>query len=928
MVEIRLLGPVEVAVDGEPVDVGGVKQRTVLAVLASRVGSSVSEDQLIHAVWGEDAPENAVRSLQTYVSNLRALLDSGREGLIERGQGGYRLNPELAAVDAHGFEGTLAAEEDRSVEELRKALGLWRGRPLGELADDEWAGGLVAHWERLHLQATGQLMSARMAEGQHAEMIDELEGLVAAHPLHEPFWGHLMLALYRSGRQADALDAFKRANTILGEELGIEPGPDLQDLEEKILLQDPALAPSTRTPHNLPAERTRLIGRESEIDEARRLVERTRLLTLTGAGGVGKTRLAQAVAHQVLDEYPDGAWFIDLAPLAEADLVMKRIAAVLDVEPPVLRPVEEVVVEAIGSRRMLFVLDNCEHLIEAAATAASSLLEAPSVDVLATSRETLRVDGELAWRVPSLPVPSEGAEADGIAENETVQLFRERASAVEPSFRLDAENVDAVGSVCRDLDGIPLAVELAAARIATLTPQELHRRLDQRFALLTGGSRTALARHRTLEAAIEWSYELLNDEEQDLFNRLSLFAGPFDMNAATAVSPYEEVKALDIVDGLVAKSLLIPERYEPKRRFRMLETLRQYGLRQLEEQGLVDDAHNALLRWAHELTAEVGPRLMTPDQVMVTKELDVDINSIRSAMNWALESDQYEVGLRIASDISRYWYLRALSAEGADWYDQFVEEPESISEDTLARGLVASSATLVRVGRSEEAFEQAGEALALIEESDNTGLLGWAHYQRGVASFDLIDIEESRKLFLKAQNFFKDTGTAIGLGLAVLLENGTWLQIDPEEALRRSIALTEQMEAANVPVGVAHSTEVVGVAALKTGDLDLALERYQQALPIYDEIRVYACQAHCLDGVAMCLITSGRPTEGAVVVAGTEEVRRSLSTIQAPYEKFFDELEDFRDRMGQEYPDAVAHGRSLKRPELVDYAIEALRSTH
>lgn len=300
MLEVRLLGSVEALWNGDPVDLGGRKQRTVLAVLASRLGDRVSEDQLIQAVWGDEASDVVVRSLQTYVSNLRSLLDPEREGLIQRHEGGYRLSSELADVDACRFEEILTGDVERGVGELSEALELWRGRPLGELGDEVWASEVVAHWERLRLDGIVRLVGARLEEGDHAELVDELEGLVASHPLHEPFWGHLMLALYRCGRQADALDAYRRASRVLGDELGIEPGPDLRDLEERILLQDPSLAAPTRTPNNLSAERTQLIGRESEIEEVSRLLEGARMVTLTGAGGVGKTRLAQAVALRLL----------------------------------------------------------------------------------------------------------------------------------------------------------------------------------------------------------------------------------------------------------------------------------------------------------------------------------------------------------------------------------------------------------------------------------------------------------------------------------------------------------------------------------------------------------------------------------------------------------------------------------------------------
>lgn len=706
------------------------------------------------------------------------------------------------------------------------------------------------------------------------------------------------------------------------------PAPELlfQLNHRDTTVEFPPLRSIGVVPNNLPTDRATLVGRESEIEELIGIVGENRVVTLIGSGGVGKTRLAQTVGRRLLDHFSDGVWFVDLAPLSEGELVMKRLASILEVEPPVLRPIEDVLVEAIGDREMLLVFDNCEHLIEDAARAVDSVLEAPNVTVLATSRETLRADGEITWRVPSLSTPSPDGSMERILESEAVQLFSERAYAADSTFRLSDDNVEAVASLCRHLDGIPLAIELAAARIKTFTVEQLAERVDDRFSLLTGGSRTALPRHRTLRAAIEWSYDLLDQREQRLFDRLALFAGPFDINAALQVSPLEEADTFEAIDGLTSKSLLIPERLETGRRFRMLETLRQYGRGRLEQRGLLEESRDELLGWAHSLTTSLGPKLMSPDQVKVLRELDLDINSIRSAMSWALNSSQRDTGLQIAAAISRYWYFRALSAEGAEWYDSFLDIRDSLSTETLARGLVSSSATLVRVGRWEEAFEQAGHALDLLERTESSNLIGWALYQRGVASFGLVDIEETRLLFLKAQQHFRDSGSAIGVGFATLLENGAWLQIDLEEALQRSIALTEQMEAAGVPVGIAHSTEVVGVAALALGNLDLALHRYRQALRLYDELRIYACQAHCLDGVAMLLIASGHTKQGAVVAAGTDKLRKSLSTVQAPYESFFDELDDFRSRMDRDNPAAVARGRGMSREEIVDFSIDALQS--
>lgn len=814
-----------------------------------------------------------------------------------------------------GTEGDslLAAFEDPS-EALRGCLEMQQS-----LAQHDWPSGV----------------ELRVRIGVHTGEATPAGGDYVALPLHQvariasgAHGGQVLVSETTAERVEDRLPPDSKLVDLGRFRLRGFPSPQrLFQLRHPDLLEDfPPLRSIGVVPNNLPTDRSTLVGRVSEIQELIGIVENSRIVTLTGAGGVGKTRLAQAVGRRLLDNFADGVWFLDLAPLSDGDLVMKNLASILDVEPPVLRPIEEVLVEAIGERRMLLVFDNCEHLVEAAATAVDSLLQAPNVKVLATSRETLRVEGEISWRVPSLSTPSPDGPTTQIFENEAVRLFAERATARDPTFRLHPGNAAAVASLCRHLDGIPLAIELAAARITTFTVEELAGHLDDRFSLLSGGSRTALPRHRTLEAAIVWSYDLLENSEQLLFARLGLLAGPFDMEAAIHISPLGEAETIDVINGLTSKSLLIPERHETGRRFQMLETLRQFGRSQLQQQSILEEARDDLLSWAHHMAKGLSPKLMSPDQVEAVANLDLDINSIRSALNWALTSGQHDTGLDVAVAVSRYWYLRALSAEGAQWYDRFLSEQDSLSEPTLIRGLIASSATLVRVGRWVESFQRAGQALELLDGSEDHGLLGWAYYERGIASFDLVDIRETRDLFLKAQQHFRESGSAIGAGLAVLMQNVAWLKIDPEEALKRSVALTEQMEAAGVPVGIAHSTEVVGVAALNIGNLDLAVRQYRQALPIYDELRIYACQAHCLDGVAILLIASGQNRQAAVVAAGTDELRKSLATVQAPYENLFEELEAFREEMDEENPTAVESGRVMSREEVVDFATDALRS--
>ena len=582
---VGVLGPLEVQLDGRPVAVGGGRLRALLACLALESGRPVSTGRLVDALWEEDLPADQVHALQSLVSRLRRALGNG--SLVAPAPGGYRLDVE---VDADHFERLVAdarasADPERKGELLREALALWRGPALADLVDYRFAAAAAARLQDLKLAALADRVAADLALGHGDRLVGELEALCAEHPLHERLAAQLIAALSASGRQADALATYERVRLLLSEELGVPPGAELQAAHMAVLQGEQA--PRRRS--NLSAPVTSFVGREREIGQLGELLEHARLVTLLGPGGAGKTRLAREAVAGWVDRVADGVWMVELAPVtAEVDIVPAVLGA-LGLREAVLR--EALVardglgrlLDVLGDRETILVLDNCEHLIAGVAELADRLLAGcPGLRLVATSREALAISGERLVAVPPLE------------QTPAQELFADRASAALPGFVMD----DYGKEICRRLDGLPLALELAAARLRTLPVRELAQRLDDRFRLLTGGSRTALPRHRTLRAVVDWSWDLLDEPERRLARRLAVFSAGATVESASAV---DETDALDGLAALVERSLLqvVPDS-EPTR-YRMLETLREYGLEKLEEAGeLQDGAHpaGALLRAA------------------------------------------------------------------------------------------------------------------------------------------------------------------------------------------------------------------------------------------------------------------------------------------------------------------------------------------
>jgi predicted ATPase/DNA-binding SARP family transcriptional activator len=687
-VDVRALGPLEV-VDGAGVDVtpGGAKPRALLARLAIETGRVIPTERLIEDLWGDAPPRSAANSLQGLVVKLRRSLGADT---IATTAVGYRLALPADAVDIRRFDAAVAAARDdvaadRRADALAKldgALALWRGAPLVDFAYEDWATAEIARLDELHVAALEARFSVLLDLGRHAEAVTELEVATARHPLREGLRSQLMLALYRCGRQADALRAFQDLRRVLGEELGLEPGVEVRGLEAAILAHDPSLAAPatvttsgaaasgstpaadgaravdarTRTKTNLRAPLTALVGRTAELNEIDELLREHRLLTISGPGGAGKTRLAVEVARAALSRVTDGVWLVELAPLTDGADVPLAVASALGLADPSVEPRARLT-EFLATRDVLLVLDNCEHVVGDVAALVEELLTAgPDVRLLCTSRENLAIGGEVVWVAPPLD------DADAVV------LFRERARAVQPGFDVDDANRDSIVGICRRLDGMPLAIELAAARTRAFSLTQLSDRLGDRFRLLTSGARTALPRQQTLRAVVEWSHQMLFDDERLLFERLSVFAGRCNLAAVEAVCSDERLPAEGIAETmarLVDKSVVQVGRDDGGSYFVVLQTLAQFGREQLDEDEIEQLRERHCLHFAafasHGRHAYRGDR-----QEEWLEELRLHLDDVRAALAWAVDR-RHPAALLMIAGLGWWWWVAAGVDEGWRW---------------------------------------------------------------------------------------------------------------------------------------------------------------------------------------------------------------------------------------------------------------------
>jgi predicted ATPase/DNA-binding SARP family transcriptional activator len=856
--EVLLLGPLELR-DGERrVRLPGPKQRALLALLAVNVPNAVPDERILDELWGEDLPRQPINALQQRVTELRRL---GGGALVIRRGSGYALGVAADDVDSSAFERDVAearramAESDWATasDRLETALLRWRGRCLDGIGDVGFARAHSTRLEELRLAAIEDRAECELALGRHAALASELAGVVAEHPHRERLRGQLMLALYRAGRQTDALASYESARRQLRDDLGLEPGAALRALENAILRQDPALdgpavvtrgrAPATPASrpsrHRPPVSVTHFIGRAAEQERLGVLLTEHRLVTVTGPGGAGKTRLAIEVAGRVED---DDVWFVELAPVAPGPAVAETIADAVGASELVQRdavvpPVERVVGHVLDSPALL-VLDNCEHVLADAADLVATLLAGCSrLRVLATTREPLGIPGEI--QMPLGPLEAHDA----------AELFVTRARASRPDFDA-ATAADVVHDVCGRLDRMPLAIELAAARVKALPLEHIARRLDDRFRLLTTGSRTALPRHQTLRATVEWSYDMLFDAERVVFTSVSVFAGSFDLDAATAVcatAGLDEFEVLDIIGRLVDKSLLNTR----GSRYTMLETLRQFGCEQLEANGSAASVRAAHAEHLATMLAAANRRIHSRDQIDALDWVSDEHDNVRAAAAWALDHDP-EIAIRIAGDVAGAWWLRGHRHEARTLLDAALEAaPAPTTHRAAALRWAAQLANAVawsdNPGQAERELAQARaravEALEVAEAAGDRAELGQCHRQYAVAlwrssAYGAVGdpYDEARHHLLRAKELAREAGDEWGVAFADVVDFYASLAAGPpgraEELCRRILpavrALGERFALDRLLIAQALLAEI-------RGDTTTAAQIHREGIALCEE---------------------------------------------------------------------------------------------
>ncbi|WP_274032086.1 BTAD domain-containing putative transcriptional regulator [Streptomyces sp. MMBL 11-1] len=887
-----VLGPLAVwDAEGRPVKVPEAKVRALLADLLVHGGGPVPADRLIEDLWASGPPGGSANTLQTKVSQLRRVL--GRERVI-REPVGYRL---LLADDGHDVIGKVDALEFQELAErarahrepavradlFAEALALWRGPAYADVAESLFARGEIARLEELRLNVVEDHAEARLARGEHAALAAELGVSVERHPLRERLRITHMRALYRAGRQGDALRSFEDLRRRLAEELGASPGPEACALHEAILRQEARLATPTvgslscRT--NLPAPLTPLIGRR---EAAERVLARldpggnTRLVTLTGLGGVGKSRLAVAAARDASARFADGVWLVELAGLGAAsapDDIAERVITTLGLcdtaaTEPDLDDLVGWLCRAVANKRLLILLDNCEHLIEPVAVLAGAVLSAvPAAHLLLTSQEPLDVPGEVVHPVPPLTLP-ERTDPRAVARAGAVELFVQRAAAAAPGFVLDADNAEAVAAICRRLDGIPLALELVASRLRTLSPQELAARLDDRFTRPDVRVRGLPDRQQTLRGMLDWSWQLLTEDERTVLRRLVVHADGCVMASAQAVCADAGLGAEripDLVSRLVDRSLVVRE----GDRFRLLESVAAYSAERLVEAGEETAVRARFVRHCTELAERESERLRGPDQRSCLERLDAETVNLRRALDLAVTQDAAGYAVRLVNAQAWYWFLRG----------RLTEARRSIRTALAAAGGGAAPAARVAArlwlagielrtsGTGTAAAPAGGDPTAGVEDPVlrarlqwfvGTGLTGGGHHREGrrLVEASLAGARAARDRWGEAAALVELAGHAPGqdasaeLGAALFAEAGDrWGRLRAARALALAaerggdLVRTEELHREGLLMAeeLGLWTEVVealtwlGRTALAGGRTERATELYERALAVSAE---------------------------------------------------------------------------------------------
>ncbi len=856
-----MLGPLEVRVGEAWVAFEAPKQRLIFGLLLDQVGRVVSADRLLDEAWSGEPPESGLGALRYHVSKLRDVLVPGRtavdDGPILTVGSGYRLQLEPGAIDAErfddlrsdGLQHVAANRWEDACRVLGDALALWRGDAWHDFRYDDFAQATIARLEELRLACTEDLIDARLGRGDHIDLVSDLSELTTRHPLRERFWAQSMIALYRSGRQADAARVYETACAVLGEELGVTPNPALQHLHQQVVDQSlpfPGVTDRATDDAALPRRRSTFVGRTHDLEELAHLLATRRLVTVTGTGGVGKTSLAVECARQVAPDM-DGASFVDLTLVSEPGEVQQLLVRAVSGVRAAGRATIDDAIARVGGRSHLLVLDNCEHVVDAVAGLVHVLLDAcPNLTVLATSRQALRLDGEHVWVLGPLPLTTSNGDVE---DSDAIHLFAERAADACGQFSIDDDNMSIVVDTCRRLDGLPLAIELAAARLRVLSLEELHERLDQRFELLVTTKRTH-ERHRTLWATLDWSYRLLAPPEQTMLRRLSVLRGRFDLDAVAGICgtvDIDDPDVLTLIDQLVDTSFLsLP--VDSQGGFVMFETIRAFAAEQLElsdEASLVRERHARFFAAQATAKSPFGSR----EELAQMQRIDAEAENHVAALEWSLRNGFPHLAIQLAAGLALHWYTAARGDEALHWLVAALDEGDRSASHDRAAALSSLGLALPWLGRHEEAEAVADELDRVAAQMRTPEIDADALWVRAAAAQVTGDVLGSRRLIDLASGVLR---LADHPKLSVFVWELAYRELQLGN-LERAAELTDEFEALgsrhNQPLTRARVPLLRGQLADFRGDQHGALSLLRTSLGEMRRIGVVGPQVHPLRSI-------------------------------------------------------------------------------
>jgi predicted ATPase/DNA-binding SARP family transcriptional activator/DNA-binding CsgD family transcriptional regulator len=995
-VRIWLLGGFRVSVGSRTIQQDEWRLRkaaSLVKLLALAPGHRLHREQVMYLLWPNSATRAASNNLRQVLYAARRVLDPASDShksclSLQDEQLILGLQVQLW-VDIEAFEeSALSARRSRDPAAYRAAIDIYAGDLLPEDRYEGWTEGRREELRQLYLALLIELAGLYEERDEHVLAIEALRKATAKEPTFEEAHATLMRLHALSGRPEQAVVQYERLREALSKQLGTEPGATTRALHAEIAarrfpLTRPAAAPPPQEPldvgnYNLPAARTNFVGREREMIEVKRMLAMTGLLTLTGAGGSGKTRLALEVARSLIGTYPDGVWLVELAPLSERALVPQVVAEALGVAEQPGRPMLETLLDALRGKETLLILDNCEHLIDAAARLTETLLDScPRLRVLATSREALNVAGEAIWHVGPLSVPRQGERptVEELEGYESAQLFVERALFVErilygsSGFALGSDNASAVAEICWRLEGIPLAIELAAAWVGTLTIEQISERLKVSLGLLKGG-RTVTRRQQTLRGAMDWSYDLLGEPEQILFRRLSVFAGGWTLEAAEAVGAggnVGEEEVLELLWRLVNKSLVAAEaRTEGTARYRMLEPIRQYAQEKLAVNEEAKEVQGRHAEFFLALAEEAKPRLLGQEEATWLGRLEAEHDNLRAALSWSLGGGDLGLGLRLTGALGQFWHTRGLFDEGRRWLEEALAKDGPASVAARARALeavgwtafnqgdmeravtaaeeslklsaeaaievgVAASlrhllANVSRIrGEYEKAAELYEESLTLNREAEDMRSMVWS--LQGMANVETSrgNYERAAKLLEESLILCRESGYTDQLGSG-LSDLGYVLLLRGEH--ERATTLNE--EAASLyrkrghRSGLEYALDNLGWAALMRGDHERAKTLHEESLELSRELGVKAITAESIEGLACAAGARGEAERAARLFGAAWALHEALGYQQTPRERALREpyLAAARSRLDEASWDAAfAEGQEMTFEEAVEYTL-------